>query len=295
MDEDDDLLSRHRQEKKILQATVQALKKTATKGDKKKKKEVQDEIAKLEKELLEKHALEIKQLEEAMEKSQINENSAVVPSFYKQTAQDDEESAQRMTKAQKRRESKMEKNKRREEEIAEQGLINLSGKRQQEIESLNKELKARGLEIHEVPSNGNCMYLAIDHQLQQHAQPSRGNAELRRATAKYMKERSHEFLPFLTSPKTQELMTEPEFEAYCQEIEHTSAWGGQPELLAVSHVLKRTIKVLQADAAPLLIGEEYSSEKPLTVTYHKHMYGLGAHYNSVTEIKSSPESVLTVS
>ena len=49
----------------------------------------------------------------------------------------------------------MEKNKRREEEIAEQGLIDLSGKRQQEIESLNKELKARGLEIHEVPSNGN--------------------------------------------------------------------------------------------------------------------------------------------
>ena len=56
----------------ITLATVQALKKTATKGDKKKKKEVQDEIAKLEKELLEKHALEIKQLEEAMEKNQVS-------------------------------------------------------------------------------------------------------------------------------------------------------------------------------------------------------------------------------
>jgi OTU domain-containing protein 6 len=56
----------------VILATVQALKKTATKGDKKKKKEVQDEIAKLEKELQDKHVLEMKQLEEAMEKSQVS-------------------------------------------------------------------------------------------------------------------------------------------------------------------------------------------------------------------------------
>ena len=45
------LLKRQRKEKKDLQATIQGLKKTASKGDKKKKKEVAEEIAKLEQEL----------------------------------------------------------------------------------------------------------------------------------------------------------------------------------------------------------------------------------------------------
>lgn len=43
-------------------AKIQALKKTATKGDKKKKKEVAEEIAKIEKELTGKHEAELKQL-----------------------------------------------------------------------------------------------------------------------------------------------------------------------------------------------------------------------------------------
>ena len=42
-------------------AKVQALKKTATKGDKKKKKEVAEEISKLESEVETRHQLELKQ------------------------------------------------------------------------------------------------------------------------------------------------------------------------------------------------------------------------------------------
>merc|ERR1712071_77135 len=52
---EEELIARHRREKKDLQAKIQALKKTATKGDKKKKKDVAEEIAKIEKELTEKH------------------------------------------------------------------------------------------------------------------------------------------------------------------------------------------------------------------------------------------------
>jgi OTU domain-containing protein 6 len=46
----------------VLTAKVQALKKTATKGDKKKKKEVADEIAKLESDMEARHLVEEKQL-----------------------------------------------------------------------------------------------------------------------------------------------------------------------------------------------------------------------------------------
>lgn len=45
MDNNEELLTRHRKEKKDLQGKIQALKKTATKGDKKKKKEVSDLIS----------------------------------------------------------------------------------------------------------------------------------------------------------------------------------------------------------------------------------------------------------
>lgn len=65
LDPEEELIARHRREKKDLQAKIQALKKTATKGDKKKKKEVAEEIAKIEKELTGKHEAELKQLKES--------------------------------------------------------------------------------------------------------------------------------------------------------------------------------------------------------------------------------------
>lgn len=86
---EEELLARHRKEKKDIQgasdffirhicqriliytfpsifihvAQIQALKKTATKGDKKKKKDVGEEIAKLESEIETKHASELKKFQ----------------------------------------------------------------------------------------------------------------------------------------------------------------------------------------------------------------------------------------
>ena len=59
LDPREELLKNQRKEKKDLQAKIQALKKTASKGDKKKKKETNDEIIKLESDLAEKHKLEL--------------------------------------------------------------------------------------------------------------------------------------------------------------------------------------------------------------------------------------------
>ena len=36
---------------------------------------------------------------------------------------------------------------------------------------------------------------------------------------------------------------------------------------------------IQAEGPLMQIGEDFAGE-PLTVTYHRHMYGLGEHYNS---------------
>ena len=48
----------------VLIGKIQALKKTATKGDKKKKKEVAEEITKLEEEIKERHQKELQEFQE---------------------------------------------------------------------------------------------------------------------------------------------------------------------------------------------------------------------------------------
>ncbi|KAJ2241764.1 OTU protein, partial [Coemansia sp. RSA 455] len=58
----EELESRHRKESKELLAKVTALKKTVSKGDKRKKKEVAADIAALESQLSERHAAELSQL-----------------------------------------------------------------------------------------------------------------------------------------------------------------------------------------------------------------------------------------
>ena len=52
--------------------------------------------------------------------------------------------------------------------------------------------------------------------------------------------------------------------------------------MALTHVLKTPIRVHSAESPPLLMGPDYESAgvEPLQVTYHKHFYALGEHYNS---------------
>ena len=57
------MLKRHRTEKKDLQAQIQALKKSVPKGDKKKKKEITENIAQLEEDLNTRHKKELDELQ----------------------------------------------------------------------------------------------------------------------------------------------------------------------------------------------------------------------------------------
>ena len=57
----DDLISRHKNERKQLMSRITALKKSVTKRNKKRKKEIQSEVAKLESDLQKRHEQEIKE------------------------------------------------------------------------------------------------------------------------------------------------------------------------------------------------------------------------------------------
>ena len=73
------------------------------------------------------------------------------------------------------------------------------------------------------------------------------------------------------------------------------------ELLALSRLLNRPIEVrdktgggererrllllsrqvIQAEGPSMVMGEDIRGQTSLILTYHRHMFGLGEHYNSV--------------
>ncbi|XP_014247943.1 OTU domain-containing protein 6B [Cimex lectularius] len=299
----EEVIQRHRKEKKDLQSKIQALKKTAVKGDKKKKKEVQDEILKLENDLDKKHNEELSQMtngpnpvEEVANVSTVTEkltNLTTEPPNQEDGLDEVPGLKQhRISKAQKRRDKKMTQSKERELRIIEQEAEALYGGRNVETETIKKILKERGLQIHEIPSDGNCLYCAVDHQLKTHRGANLGVEHLRKKTSTILRQNYKEYLPFLSHPDTGEMFTESQFYDYCDQVMETEVWGGHIELRALSEALQCCIEVIQSEGPSIIIGEHYNKngEHNLILTYHRKMYSLGEHYNSVEEyVEEVPE------
>ncbi|KAG8539640.1 hypothetical protein GDO81_020603 [Engystomops pustulosus] len=175
------LLGQHRREKKELQAKIQSMKNSVPKNDKKRRKQLNEDVAKLESELEERHKLELLSLSQ------------------KQSTDTEEKKAA------------LEKE--RDERIAEAEIENLSGARHVESQKLSLILSQRQLQIRHIPSDGHCMYRAIEHQLKE-----RNNnvtlTSLRHQTADYMQSHADDFLPFLTNSTTGEMYTQGERDIY---------------------------------------------------------------------------------
>ncbi|XP_046466898.1 deubiquitinase OTUD6B [Neodiprion pinetum] len=274
---------KHKKERKELQAQIQNLKKSICKGDKKRKKEITEEIAQLEIDLDKKQEQEI-----------INSRLKEAPVENEHVSADDnqpEQTQQRISKAQKRRDKKSNAEKERYQRIIEQEAENVNGKRNVETQAIIKILQERHLRIHEIPSDGHCLYNAVSHQLREIGDIPLGFKTLRVKTSEYLKANMNDFVPFLHNAESEETLSPEQYTKYCDDVAGTTAWGGAVELQVLSQVLKCPIEVIQATGAPYVIGEEYKDEgKKVTLTYHRHMYGLGAHYNSVTKFAINEES-----
>jgi len=110
---------------------------------------------------------------------------------------------------------------------------------------------------------------------------------MRTVAANYIEAHVNDFLPFL--PTTEDyvegsgLMTPEQFREYCHSVRSTAAWGGEPEIQALSRALNIPIYVLQAGVPPILVhdpSDEASTDGMLSqdsvwISYHKKLYGLG--------------------
>ncbi|KAL1717520.1 hypothetical protein EV715DRAFT_203095 [Schizophyllum commune] len=162
-----------------------------------------------------------------------------------------------------------------------------------------------GVEMYEINPDGHCLFSAIADQLkvlgivpETHAT----YAFVREAAAKYMFNHPDDFIPFLPSAIGEDgdgagdagLMTPKQFEQYCATIRDTGVWGGEPEIMALSRSFNIPIHVIQYGQPPVVIhhpkGEgtdgDHRAQGVVRISYHRRMYGLGEHYNSLRPKRS---------
>ncbi|MBA0619698.1 hypothetical protein Godav_005511 [Gossypium davidsonii] len=182
------------------------------------------------------------------------------------------------SKGAKRREKRAQQEAAREQRIQEEQSSIMSD-RMIEGEKFERKLKPLGFTIKEIKPDGHCLYRAVEDQLSLQSGGSSPYAyqELREMAAAYMRKHASDFLPFFLSENVIDGDSDDspaeKFEDYCKEVESTAAWGGQLELGSFPNV--EMGKEYKSD------GGSSSSTGTIWLSYHKHAFGLGEHYNSV--------------
>ncbi|KAF8590561.1 cysteine proteinase [Ramaria rubella] len=157
---------------------------------------------------------------------------------------------------------------------------------------------AQGLEIHEINPDGHCLFAAVADQLALLSILPANSATYhttRHAAANYIAAHPDDFVPFLPSIDGEDgsgatdtgLMGPRDFQKYCATIRDTGAWGGEPEILAMARAFNVPIHVVQWGTPSIVVHAPdpeivtSSHERAVRVSYHRRMYGLGEHYNSL--------------
>lgn len=251
------------------------------KKNKDEKKRLKKELKVAEAELVSKQKEEIRVIEEA---SKVDEPAeAVAPEPRKQT------------RAEKRRLKKQAEAAERER-LAEEEANDMEDLRAIENASFVKQLAPLELGIVPIAADGHCLFRAIADQLKRDWQRRGGQgsnesqplsfSEIRLKCSEHMRGHKGDFQPYLTNDNG-DMLNDEEYEAYCNRVVGEGPgpvlWGGEYELVATSKVLQRDLVVHIANQSPREIkcGEDPT---PLRVSFHKHYFGLGEHYNSVVPL-----------
>lgn len=306
----EDLQRKHRQEQKDLQSRIMQKKKSATK---KTRKGVNDECAELERQLKEGQTREEADLagneskvEDVSLESPILDDTGVAEQ--NQPSQDLSQSLNSLSvstalpanghvKRPNRQKARLARRAAEQEaavEEAREEAANLPDLREKERALMREAYTSRGLKEQEIRSDGHCLYAAVADQLIESGAGLEAHIDLahvdatteavssgykttRQVAASYMFHNSDDFSPFLEEPLGE----------YVETVRNTGEWGGHLEILALAKAYSVDIKVLQGDGRVETVscGTE-NAKPPLWLSYYRHSYGLGEHYNSLRQAKS---------
>ncbi|KAI0646983.1 cysteine proteinase [Trametes meyenii] len=169
----------------------------------------------------------------------------------------------------------------------------------EEEEQIKKTCDELGLLLQEVTPDGHCLFSAVADQLALLGiipSASATYATTRKAATDYIHSHPDDFLPFLPSDLGEDaagagdagLMTPAQFERYCANMRSTAMWGGEPEIVALSRAYNVPIHVVQGGKPPVVVHDPSAGEPGAAdgkriayISYHRRLYGLGEHYNSL--------------
>ena len=231
----------------------------------------------------------------------------------------------RVSRAQQKRDRKAVREHERRQEVAEE-VKDMADPRVEENEALRRRLSPLHLTVREMISDGHCLFRAVADQLaaarlaaaaatpaSSVSSPPLDHVGLRRLAAAQIAAHLSDFLPFLTSDDGLPF-TASQAAAYCQhlaqaegETQHVQ-WGGHAEIVALSAALRRKVAVWSAEGGEMLVdavetggggkrgrkggrgAAAAAAEEPLRISFHRHYFGLGDHYNSVVKAEPEPET-----
>ncbi|KAI0637043.1 cysteine proteinase [Trametes polyzona] len=169
----------------------------------------------------------------------------------------------------------------------------------EEEEQIKRTCDELGLLIHEITPDGHCLFSAVADQLALLGiipSSAASYATCRKAAADYIHSHPDDFIPFLPSDLGEDaagatepgLMNRAQFERYCATMRDTAVWGGEPEVVALSRAFNVPIHVVQGGKPPVVVhdpsegkGEPADKKRIVYISYHRRLYGLGEHYNSL--------------
>ncbi|KAK4514713.1 uncharacterized protein ATC70_002315 [Mucor velutinosus] len=292
----DQLLENQKEEQKKLTTKIIALRKGVPKSDKRKKREVASRIADLEYDLKKKHEEEIRvlkakeagldpnapepELDDGISLDRLNELSLEEQKKPEETPNTTEQQQQQPKKKVNKAKLRIEKRNAEMERIrleAEKEAENQPDLGVLETEAIRRLVIPLNLKIKQVVADGHCLYNAFADQLKTRYNKDVTYKELRQSAAEHMRQHPDDFKPFL-------YLEDGDFDRYCDDIINTARWGGQLEVLALARSSQVPVDIIQ-DGGPIIkiCDDEYPEKSPIKLAYHKHLYSLGAHYNSLVD------------
>jgi len=273
MSSQEEIVARHKQEKKDLEKRAEKMRSFVPKKDKVGRLRVGEEIDALRKELLERHNEELKEagIESKIEESAANAENMPLGgnAIYKE---------KKLSKQQEKRLRKQQVEAEREKQREAQRAAAAPSEGEKETKAMQILMDSSGLTVHEIAPDGDCLFNAVAHQLRRFDLTETASS-LRAKAVENMLANEEQYIFFL-----EEVEGDPEkFKHYCESMRSSSIWGGEVELRALATKALDAQILVYAVGLPLVEIGDADATKTLRVSYHRKAYDLGEHYNSVLQ------------
>ncbi|CAG5128180.1 unnamed protein product, partial [Candidula unifasciata] len=143
--------------------------------------------------------------------------------------------------------------------------------------SFRMQLAKMGLQLRDIPADGNCLFRALGDQLEGHC---RNHFRHRTEVVNYMRTHRHDFEPFVEDDMS--------FDEHVQTLQKLGTHAGNDAIVAFAKLHNVHVVIHQLNGQPLMIqGPTVSNEntRQLHLAYHN-----GDHYSSVRKVDDNTES-----